>query len=94
MTTYIRLVRLTDEGRKLVKEGRSVFEGASRIFEEQGGRIVSAWGTLGSYDFIAVVEAPDDATMMKISALVASGGVLSADTLPAVPMQDFLSSIE
>ncbi len=93
MPTYIRLIRLTDEGRKAVKEGKSVVERASKIFEENGGRVVSSWGTLGSYDFIAVVEAPDDAAMMKISALISSTGFLSAETLPAVPMEEFLKAI-
>lgn len=93
MSTYIRLIRLTDEGKKVIKEGRSVLEGASQTFEENGGKIVSAWATLGSYDFVAVVEAPDDATMMKISALISSGGVISAETLPAVAMDDFLADV-
>ncbi len=93
MSTYIRLIRLTAEGRKAIKEAKSVVEMAAKIFRENGGRVVSSWGTLGSYDFVAVVEAPDDKTMMKISALISSTGVVVAETLPAVPMDKFLESV-
>lgn len=93
MPTYIRLIRLTDEGRKSIKDGKSVVERAARIFQENGGKVVSSWGTLGSFDFVAVVEAPDDATMMKVSALISSTGFLVAETLPAVPMDEFVKGI-
>ncbi len=42
---------------------------------------------------VAVVEASDDATMMKISALLASTGVVSAETMTAIPMEDFTKAI-
>lgn len=93
MPTYIRLVRLTDEGRKAVKQGKSMTDEAARVFQENGGRIVSLWGTLGRYDFVGVVEAPDDMTMMKISALISSKGNVVAETLPAVPAQDFTKAV-
>ncbi len=66
---------------------------AGRILEEHGGRRVSTWATLGRYDFIVVVEAPDDKAMMQISAKI--GALVGADveTLPAVPSDEFMAGL-
>lgn len=67
---------------------------ARRIFEANGCKLVQAWSTLGAYDLVAVVEGPDDATVMKASALIAKAGNFRAATLPAVPMADFIASVK
>ncbi len=69
-----------------------MYQEAQRIFEASGGRVISSYATLGSYDFVAVVEAPDDATAMKISAQIGALG-LEAETLPAIPTEDFVKSL-
>lgn len=89
MPTYVRLIRLTDVGKGSLSEK---FAEAKQIFAENGGRVVSVWSTLGSYDVVGVVEAPDDATMMKISAKIAPLGVV-AESMPATPMEEFLKSV-
>lgn len=94
MATYIRLVRLTEQGRKDMTEtpGRLADE-AGRILEEYGGRRVSTWATLGRYDFIVVVEAPDDKAMMQISAKIGAGVGADVETLPAVPSDEFMAGL-
>ena len=67
---------------------------ARAIWEANGCKLVQSWSTLGPYDVVAVVEAPDDATVMKASAIVAKAGNFRAVTLPAVPMPDFIASVK
>ena len=93
MPRYIRLARLTEEGVKNVGRLNDILADARKMFEANGGKIVDSYSTLGRYDLVAIVEAPDDATMMKISALVARGGYVHAETLPAVPTPDFAKSV-
>ncbi len=93
MPTYVRLIRLTSEGRKRLKEGESLHEVARKIIEENGGKVLQSYSTLGSYDFVAVVEAPDDITMMKISAQIAVMGGLTAETMAAVPTERFVEAL-
>ncbi len=66
---------------------------ARKVFEANGGKVIDVYSTLGRYDLVAIVEAPDDATMMKISALVARQVNVHAETLPAVPAGDFARSV-
>ncbi len=66
---------------------------ARKVVEANGGKVVDSYSTLGRYDLVAVVEAPDNATMMKISALLARRVPVRAETLPAVPSPDFAKSV-
>ena len=89
MPTYIRLVRMTEQGRKDMKENPGwLADEAGRILEENGAKRLSSWATLGRYDFIVVIEAPDDKTMMQISAKIGGLGGAHVETLPAIPADE------
>lgn len=94
MPTYVRLTSLTDEAVQNVGKLGDMLAEARKVLEANHCRLVQAWSTLGAYDIIAVVEGPDDATVMKASALIAKQGNFRALTLPAVPIQDFINSVK
>jgi uncharacterized protein with GYD domain len=48
---------------------------------------------LGRYDFIVVVEAPDDKAMMQVSAKIGALGGADVETLPAVPSDEFVADL-
>ena len=52
------------------------------------------WATLGEFDFVNVVEAPDIATVAKVSVALGARGSTKIETLPALPIDEFLTSIE
>jgi len=94
MPTYIRLTSLTDQAVKNVGKLGEMLADARKVLEANGCKLVQAWSTLGKYDVIAVVEGPDDAAVMKASALIAKQGNFRALTLPAVPIQEFVNSVK
>ena len=87
------MTRLTDEGVENLGRLNDFLADARKIFEANGGRMVEPYSTLGRYGLLAIVEAPDDATMMKISALIGRQGYLRAETPPAAPNPDFGKSV-
>ncbi|HET6201551.1 MAG TPA: GYD domain-containing protein [Planctomycetota bacterium] len=89
MPTYARLVNRTEQGLRNASKMESMLADARKVWEARGVRVVSAFATLGAYDLVAIVEAPDDATMARASALVAAQGNVRAQTCPAVPIQEF-----
>ncbi len=93
MAQFIRLARLTDQGVRNVRGLQAMLGEAREIMEREGARLASAWVTLGPYDIVAVVEAPDERAMAKASALIASKGNFTAQTLAAVPVADFVASL-
>ena len=93
MALYIHLVRLTDQGVKNIGNYAKVLEDTRKIIESNGAKVVHSWSTLGRYDIVAVLEAPDDATAMKVSAQIARAGNFRPETLPAVRMREFEKSV-
>ena len=61
-------------------------EKAPKAIQEAGGKIVSSYWTLGRYDAVVTVEAPDEKVMMK--ALSKLMDVASTETLVAIPREE------
>ena len=62
--------------------------------EELGCKVLHQWATLGEFDFVNVVEAPDEATIARVSVSLGARGSTKIQTLPALTIDEFLSSIE
>ncbi len=62
--------------------------------EELGCRVLHQWATLGEFDFVNVVEAPDIATIAKVSVALGSRGSTRIETLPALEIEEFLHTLE
>ena len=61
--------------------------------EELGCRVIHQWATLGEFDFVNVVEAPDIETIARVSVALASRGSTRVETLPALEIDDFLRTL-
>ena len=66
----------------------------NRDVEELGARVLHQWATLGPYDFVNVVEAPDNATIARVSVALGARGSAKLQTLAAMDVDEFLGSIE
>ena len=93
MPTYIMLSSLTPEGVQTIKNNPSRIREVNREVEQLGASVKAQWATLGQYDFITVVEAPDDNTMAKVSVELGSRGTMTSQTLAAMPAEDLASSL-
>ena len=60
MPTYIMLTRLTSDGVKTLKNNPSRVQEVNKEVEQLGVKVLNQWATLGEYDFVSVVEAPDE----------------------------------
>ena len=94
MPLFIRLASLTEKGSKQVRDLSGMLSGAKKTLESHGAKIVHAYVTLGRYDIVAIIDAPDAKTAAKASALIAEQGNFKAETLMAIPIQEFSEEIE
>ena len=94
MATYILLSSLTAQGVQTLKANPDRLREVNKDVEELGARVVHQWATLGEYDFFTVVEAPDAATIARVSVALGARGSTKIATLPALPIDEFLTSIE
>jgi uncharacterized protein with GYD domain len=93
MPTYIMLSNLTPEGVQTVKNNPQRIQEVNKEVEQMGARVLSQWALLGQYDFINVIEAPDEKTMAKISLELGSRGTASYQSLAAIPIEDFIAAL-
>ena len=62
--------------------------------EAMGVRVLAQYALLGRYDFINLLEAPDERTMAKVAVTLGARGTLKTLTLPAIPVDDFIEAIK
>lgn len=94
MAYYIVLSTLTDEGRKTLKEKPERIIEVNKEIEKMGVKVVKQYAVLGPYDFVNIVEAPDNMTVMKTSVELGSRGSVQLLTLAAVPVEDFIKTLK
>ena len=94
MPTFIMLTRLTPEGVQTVKNNPSRIQEVNREIEAVGASVKAQWATLGEHDFVNVVEAPDEATVAKVSVVLGARGSSKLTTLTAIPVDDFIAALE
>ncbi len=94
MPHYVILSNLTDEGRKTIKQKPERILEVNREIESMGVKIQKQYALLGQYDFLNLVEAPDNETVMKMSVEIGSRGSVHLMTFPALSVEEFIKKIK
>ena len=87
------LTTLTPEGVQTVKNNPQRIREVNKELEQLGATVTAQWATLGRFDFINIVEAPDEATMARVSLELGSRGTAKYETLSSIPIDDFIASL-
>ncbi len=93
MPLYILISTLTDEGRKTIRNNPERIEQVNREIENMGAFVIAQYAVLGQYDFINLVEAPDNEVIARVSIEFGARGTVQIMTLPAVPVHEFIEKI-
>lgn len=93
MPTYILLSTLTDEGAATLKYKPDRLKEVNEELKELGALVKEQYAVLGPYDFVNVVEAPDNEAIARVSIELSSRGSIRILTLPAVPIDDFIEGL-
>jgi len=94
MAYYVILSTLTDDGRKTIKEQPERILEVNKELEKMGIKVKEQFAVLGQYDFVNIVEAPDNEAVMKMSVELGSRGSVHLLTLPAIPVKDLIKKLE
>ncbi len=93
MATYVLLTKVTATGVKTIQSNPRRIKEVNKEIEQLGARVVAQYATLGSYDFVNIVEAKDSETIAKISVALGARGTVQIETLTALPIETFIRSI-
>ena len=89
MAFYVMLTTLTDEGRKTIKAHPQRIKEVNREVEAMGAKITAQYAVLGPYDFVNILEAPDNVTVAKVATELGSRGTIQTMTMAAMTLNEF-----
>ena len=90
---FILLSSLTQQGVQTLQSNPERLREVNQDVEELGAKVLHQWATLGEFDFVSVVEAPDVETIARISVALGARGSTRIQTLPALDVDAFLQSL-
>lgn len=94
MPRYVMLTRLTDQGAKTIKKNPEHVLEVNDELKEMGLTVLEQYAVLGPYDFVNIVEAPDDLTVAKVALELGSRGSLRVETLAAIPVTELIETLK
>ena len=94
MPIYLMLSTLTPQGVQTLKANPSRLREVNRDVEELGAKVLHQWATLGEYDFVNIVEAPDAATVAKVSLALGARGSAKLQSLELIDVETMLGVLD
>jgi uncharacterized protein with GYD domain len=93
MPTYVMLTTLTAKGVQTLQSHPDRLKEVNRDVEELGAKVLHQWGMIGAYDFLNIVEAPDAATVAKVSVALGARGSAKLQTYELIEIESLLAQL-
>jgi uncharacterized protein with GYD domain len=89
MPTYILLVNWTDQGIRNIKEAPQRMDAFKKAVDVAGGKLNGFYFTMGKYDIVTIIDAPNDEALANIALSTGSKGSIRSETLKAFTEDQF-----
>lgn len=89
MATFITLINWTEEGIKNFGDSGKRSQAFTQSVEGMGGKVVGLWWTVGPYDLVSVIDAPDVETATALLLKTGSLGFIRTTTLRGFSWEEF-----
>jgi uncharacterized protein with GYD domain len=93
MPTYLMLTTVTDQGLRTLQSHPERLREVNRDVEELGAKVLQQWISLGAFDFVNIVEAPDSETIARISVVLGARGSAKLQSYELIPVDTLLDSL-
>jgi uncharacterized protein with GYD domain len=93
MPYYVMLTKLTDHGRKTLMSNPGRIWEVNKEVEEMGAKILTQYSLLGEYDFINILEAPNNTVIARVAASLGARGTLQPVTMSAITIEDLIKEL-
>jgi uncharacterized protein with GYD domain len=94
MPTYVMLTTLGPDGWATVRENPNRIREVTQEVEAMGLNVLTQYALMGQYDFLNVIEAPDEATMARAAISLAARGTMRTTTFQAVSVDELIESLK
>ena len=94
MPKFIMLSTLGPEGANTLYQHPERLKEVNADVEAMGVKVLEQWAVLGPYDFCNILDAPDEQTVANVALMLGARGTLKTLTLLAIPVEDFIRSMQ
>jgi len=94
VSLYVMLSTLSESGRKVLRGRPGWIRKVNGDVARMGARVVAQYAVLGPYDFVTIIEAPDNATISRVSVELGARGGVQGMTMAAIPLDEFIERLE
>jgi uncharacterized protein with GYD domain len=94
VSLYVMLSTLSESGRKVLRGRPGWIRKVNADVRRMGARVVSQYAVLGPYDVVTISEAPDNATISRVSVELGARGGVAGMTMAAIPLDEFIERLE
>ena len=95
MAIFVMLTTLTDEGMKTLKHRpERIKEVDKEVMDKFGVKILAQYAVMGPYDFVNIIEAPDNDTVVKMAVELGARGTIRTLTMPAIEVDRLIEDLK
>ena len=93
MPKYVMLSTIGPEGWATIRENPERIRGVTDEVEAMGLTVIAQYAVMGQYDFVNIIEAPDEATMARAAVMLAARGTMRSTTLQALEVEELIAAL-
>jgi uncharacterized protein with GYD domain len=93
MPRYVMLSTLGPDGAATLRENPDRLLAVNAEVEAMGARVVEQYALLGPYDFLNILEAPDEITMSRVATMLSARGTVKTLTITAIPVEEYIAGL-
>jgi uncharacterized protein with GYD domain len=93
MPTYVMLTTLGPDGWETLRENPDRINGVREEVEALGLKVIAQYALMGQYDFLNVIEAPDEQAMAHAAIMLAARGTMRTTTMQAIPVEKLIETL-
>ena len=94
MPTYVMLSTIGPDGWATIREKPERIRAVTKAVESLGLRVIAQYALMGQYDFVNIIDAPDEATMARAAVMLASRGTMRSTTMQALTVDELIAALE
>ncbi len=93
MTTFVMLSTIGPNGAATLLENPGRILEVNAEVESMGAKVLSQYAVLGQWDFVTIIDAPDERVMARIATTLSARGTLKTRTLTAIPVEEMVAAL-
>src|SRR3954467_10993906 len=93
MPKYVMLSTFGPDGYGRLRDDPQRLHAVNADVESMGVKVIAQYALLGQYDFLNILEAPDELTVARVATALAARGTMRSVTLTAIDVDDYINAL-